>query len=159
MLSALALASALVYPTMRGRSFDGVVRDAISTVDAMRAAALRSRSERGSWPEPTAPGEVPVELRGALPPGDALMRAGYTLQWSRWNVLEEMEAPPSDDPPPADEAPSSAEPILVDVVRDIGAISLHSADDALLAELLGHYGSEISFVRDSTWTLVVVDGG
>ena len=37
----------------------------------------------------------------------------------------------------------------------IGGIVLRSGQDELLAELLARYGAQASFVRDSTWTLIV----
>jgi hypothetical protein len=45
------------------------------------------------------------------------------------------------------------------VTREVGSISVHSGDDDLLAELSRRYGSWDSFVRDSTWTLMVNAGG
>ncbi len=41
------------------------------------------------------------------------------------------------------------------VVRTGGAVVVHSSRELLLAELLRRYGEESSFVRDTTWTLLV----
>ena len=54
-----------------------------------------------------------------------------------------------------DAPPDTVGPELMPVVRQIGGIILHSSDGALLAELLQRYGTEASFVRDTTWTLVL----
>jgi hypothetical protein len=44
------------------------------------------------------------------------------------------------------------------VTRPVGAVSVQSNDDALLAELLRHFGSGASFVLDSLWLLVLEEG-
>lgn len=158
-LSAISLLLALAYPTLNARTFRGLVQDAVAQIETTRVGAVNARTELGVWPASGAPGEIPAELRAAFPADSTLAREGYTLQWSRWEIVEKVEAPRSDDAPPVDAAPASAAPQLVDAVRDVGAITLHSGNDALLAELLGHYGAEHSFVHDTTWTLVVMDGG
>jgi hypothetical protein len=56
---------------------------------------------------------------------------------------------PGDAPP--DDAPRTATPL----VQLIGAVVVYSDDDRLLGELLARYGRNASFVRDTTWTLVL----
>jgi hypothetical protein len=39
----------------------------------------------------------------------------------------------------------------------VGAILVHTGTESLLADLLARYGTAVSYVRDTTWTLVVDD--
>ncbi len=154
-LSLLTLLLALVYPTLRARGFRGSLAETVSEVEVFRAGAERFRQVNDSWPAPEAPGAIPPELAGLFPGDASLAREKYTLQWGRWEVVDYVEAPPSSAPPPADAPPDTVGPELMPVVRQIGGIILHSSDGALLAELLQRYGTEASFVRDTTWTLVL----
>ena len=154
-LSLLTLLLALVYPTLRARDFRGSLAETVSEVEAVRAGARRFLQMNGSWPAPEAPGAIPPELAGLFPGDTGLAREKYTLQWGRWEVVDYVEAPPSNELRPVDAPPDSVGPELMPVVREIGGIILHSSDGALLAELLQHYGTDASFVRDTTWTLVL----
>ena len=58
---------------------------------------------------------------------------------------------------PGDAPPDSVAPELIPSVRPLGRLVLHTGDDALLGELLARYGTESSFVLDSTWNLVIDD--
>jgi hypothetical protein len=44
---------------------------------------------------------------------------------------------------------------MVPITRAVGAVAVHAGDDALLAELLVHYGRGTSFVVDTMWLLVL----
>ena len=121
---------------------------------------LRERAEgylqaNGSWPAPETPGTIPLELTHLFPVETDLARDRYTLQWSRWEVVDSVEVPPSVEEAPVDAPPDTVSPTMMPVVRRVGGIVLHSGDPALLAELLLHYGTDASFVRDTIWTLVL----
>ena len=143
-LSTVLLIAALLYPVVQGRRFRGTLGAAVTDVDAMQLRARDERSRTGAWP-----GESVV------------VRDAFTLQWKQWEVVEKAPAPPSvvTLPADADAPPDSVGPILIDVVSEVGAVVVFSTNDALLAELLAHYGTGVSFVRDTTWTLVVDEGG
>ena len=44
---------------------------------------------------------------------------------------------------------------MLPLARAVGAVAVYSGEEALLAELLAHYGSDASFVVDSMWMLVL----
>jgi hypothetical protein len=145
---------ALLLPTLRARSFRASVERTVSEVEAVRRAAESHFRTRATWPLAEAAGVTPPALTGIL--GDDLVRDGYTLQWTRWSVVDSVETPrapvetvPGDAPP--DDAPRAATPL----VQLIGAVVVYSGDDRLLGELLARYGRDASFVRDTTWTLVL----
>ena len=154
-LALFALLLALVYPTLRARSFRGSLAETVTEVEAFRAGAQRSLQTTGSWPAPEVLGAIPPELSGVFPGETGLAREKYTLQWGRWEVVDYVEAPPSSALPPADAPPDTVGPEMIPVVREVGGIILHSSDGSLLAELLERYGKAASFVRDTTWTLVL----
>lgn len=139
-LATLSLLAALLYPGIRGYAFRTLVDSTVAEVDAMSSGARGVLSRTGSWPADS-----------------TIVRDAFTLQWRRWEEVEKVLAPPSVAALPlgADAPPDSVGPLLVDVVREVGAIVVHSGSDALLAELLAQYGSAVSFARDTTWTLVV----
>ena len=151
-----SLGAAFLYPTLRARSFRGLVDTTVSEVETMERGARGVFSRTGSWPTPGAPGAIPSELSGAFPSDSVLTREAYTLQWSRWEIVEKVETLVAlQMPADADAPPDSVGPRLVSVVREVGGIVVHSGNDGLLAELLARYGSAESFVRDTMWTLVV----
>lgn len=169
-LAVVALVLAAILPTYRARALDRGVESATADVDALRLAAIRSRSATGAWPAAAAPGIVPEGAAAAFPGDSALARDGYTLEWRLWERVEEVPAPPrpqtapvldADEQPPAgglvsaDAPPDSAAAEVVEVVRTEGAIVVHSSRQLLLAALLRHFGSDVSFVADTMWTLLV----
>jgi hypothetical protein len=88
--------------------------------------------------------------------GDDLVRDGYTLQWTRWSVVDSVPAPLAPvETVPGDAPPGGAPRTTVPLVQLIGAVVVYSDDDRLLGELLARYGRDASFVRDTTWTLVL----
>jgi hypothetical protein len=145
---------ALLLPTLRARSFRASVERTVSEVEAVRRAAEGHFRTRATWPLAEAAGVTPSALTAIL--GDDLVRDGYTLQWTRWSVVDSVETPqalvetvPGDALP--DDAPRTATPL----VQLIGAVVVYSDDDRLLGELLARYGRNASFVRDTMWTLVL----
>ena len=101
---------------------------------------------------------VLVELVADLRGNATLSRADYSIQWTTWEVVDMVEAPPDvefidpDDPPSPDAAPN-----LIPTVNMIGGVSVHATDGNVLAELLAHYGAESSFAREGVWTIVLPD--
>jgi len=156
-LAVVALMSALVLPTVRARSFRSLTLHAVSEVDAVRDAVTRSFAQRGSWPAPTEAGEIPPGRSPEIGADSSRARPDYTIRWSVWEIVEHVEAPPMAPTLPGDAEPpaGSVEPTLVPMVGSLGGIVLYSANEDLLAELLARYGSQASFVRDTTWTLIV----
>lgn len=153
----LVLVGVAAVPTMRGRAFRGLVEHAAGEVEALRTRAVDSRTNAGTWPAPSAPGVTPPELRGAYTGDSALVFGGYTLEWRTVDVVERVESPTPPPPPTilGDAPPDSVGPEMIQMVRPLGAIVLHSADRSLLAEMLTRWGREVSFVRDTTWTLLI----
>lgn len=156
----LTLLAVLLYPTWSAREFRERVNAAIADVDAVASAARQSRTVQGRWPTAASAGEPPAELSGLGGPGGPFRRVGYTLSWTVWQVVDSVPAPPDPGPPPApgDAPRASAPPLMLLVTRPVGAVSVQSNDDALLAELLRHFGSGASFVLDSLWLLVLEEG-
>ena len=153
----LCFLAALAFPYFSARAFTTTLDGALSDVDALRTAVTGVYDRTGAWPPPGGPGEIPAGARGAFPQDSSLTREGYQLQWLLLESAVRVPAPPSSIffPDDADEAPDSVAPPTTFEVRSLGRILLHSADDALLAELLTRHGRDQSFVRDSTWTLVL----
>jgi hypothetical protein len=156
-IAALLLVWVLVAPALSARAFRLLTDEAAADVEGLRTAAISSRASTGRWPPPTSRGIAPPVLSGAFPGDSAFVRDAYTLEWGGLSVVDFVEVPvaPAPTAPGDDAPPDSVGPEMEPVVRDIGAIVVHSADDALLADLLRRFGSEVSYVRDSTWTLVV----
>ena len=124
-------------------------------------AAIRTTLElEDHWPSPSPPGEAPPELSGLAGADGPFSRAGYTLGWTTWQVVDSVVAPPEPAPPPTPgDAPRPTAPRMVAEPRTVGAVTLRSSQEALLAELLRHYGPEAAFVLDSTWVLVLPERG
>jgi hypothetical protein len=153
-LSALSLGAALLYPGWRAREFRGRVSTAIADVEAVSAAARRSLDASGRWPDPAPPGGAPPELVGLTGEGGAFARTAYGIGWTSWNVVDSMEV---DQPAPApgDTPPESVGPVRVPVLNSVGAVTVHSSDLALLAELTESFADEATFVLDTMWLLVL----
>jgi hypothetical protein len=139
--AAAVLVLALVTPTLRDRSFTTTLDSAFADVESLSAAARGAFEDTGSWP-------------GA----STLGREAYVVDWTTLNVVEEIEVAITGLPPEALAAAQAASLTTerVPTVASVGALVLHSSDLSLLAELLARYGEDESFVRDSTWTLVVL---
>lgn len=158
-LAFFVLIAAAAAPSLRARAFRALVERAAGQVEALRARSLDARRTSGTWPTAAAPGVTPPELRGAYVGDSALAFSGYTLEWRTQDAVARVESPTPPPPPTirGDAPPDSVGPEMITVVRPLGMIVLHSADRSLLAELLALWGPEESFVRDSTWTLLIDD--
>lgn len=163
-LGGLAVVASVVYAPLRHRAYEHRVARAISGIEALRAAATRYRDSTGHWPEDAGAGRVSAGLVPILPAGTELHTAEYALGWSRWNVVEippqpVQLAPDTSAPPPTSRftEPSAADSLGTrpPVVGEMGGITVRSTDDGLLGALLKRYGSARSFVRDSSWTLIL----
>lgn len=157
-LSMLTLGFALVYPRLRHRAFTRQLEGAVAAVDTLRAASSNFLTQNRDWPAPSPEGVIPPELTSALPSGYSFVVEGYTLEWNRWETVEDpvVVAPPTSAAPTPGDSPSDT--LLVappPTFHTIGGLSVHAGDSALLAGLLRHYGTDASFVRDTTWTLVM----
>lgn len=148
---------ALAYPTFRAHGYASTVERAVNDVDALAIATRGIYERTGEWPPAGRPGEIPEGTRGAFPQDSTLTRDGYSLQWL---LLESAVRVPTAlstviSPDETGDLPESVDLPTEIEVRILGRVVLNSADDALLAEMLARYGADRSFVRDSTWTLVL----
>ena len=155
-LGTLSVAAALLYPAWSTRDFRTTVATAIADVETLGAAARSVRDNGNRWPTSSAPGEQPPEIYGLDGEGGLFGRLGYTLGWTSWEVVDSVPAPPPPDLAPVDDAPRGSDaPRMQPLVRRVGAVTVHSGNQALLAELLEHYTDRASFVLDTTWVLVL----
>jgi Tfp pilus assembly protein PilE len=155
-LATLSLAAALLYPAWSARGFRDRVATAVADVEAVTTAARRTLQQSGQWPEAAPPGMAPPELAGLSGEGSAFSRTDYRVGWTSWNVVDSVEVvqPP---PAPEDTPPETAGRVMAPVSRSVGAVSVHSGDAALLAELTEHFAGEPTFVLDTVWMLVLTD--
>jgi hypothetical protein len=153
-LASVSLAAALLYPAWSTRGFRERVATAVADVEAVSGAARRSLEQSGRWPNPAPPGMAPTELAGLSGEGGAFSRTDYRVGWASWNVVDSVEVvqPP---PAPEDTPPETMGRVMAPVSRSVGAVSVHSADPALLAELSEHFAGEPTFVLDPMWLLVL----
>lgn len=159
-LGALAVVASIASPLLKRRAYRQHVERVVSSVEALRSASTQYRDSTGDWPEDAGAGRVPGELVPLLPATLGLHEADYSVGWMRWNVVEIPRQPA---PPPPDSTGRASEPDSLGtrppVIRTIGGITVHSADAGLLGALLKRFGTATSFVRDSSWTLVLGRGG
>jgi hypothetical protein len=156
-LAGLVLIWALFAPTLRARSFQNLVTTALNDVGALRDASLETVQAAGSWPTPAGPGVSPPEVAGIVSL-DAPPPAGeFVLEWRVLNTVVQAEAPLPSNPTAieGDAVPDSLAIELIRAVRANGVIVVHSSNAELLAALLSQHGDTISFIRDTTWTLLV----
>ncbi len=158
-LSILTVGAAMAYPRFHGQRLQERLDEVLETVETVRTAAMRYYAEERDWPEPAQPGSIPPALGALLPQGLAFSHGDFTLEWRRWEtvqtppdpVIPEVQAPELDVPPLADTVPPSPPP----TVHSIAGLTVHSGNDGILGALLDRYGSGVSFVRDTTWTLMM----
>ena len=165
MLGGLAVVAGVAYPPLEHRAWEHRVERMVSGVEAVKDAATRYRGSHGHWPGDAARGGVPADLRPLLPTGLRLSTADYALRWRAWKVVEvppqpvrppvdSSAVPPSEMPTPP-LSPADSVGTRPPVVREMGGIEVRSSEEGLLAALLDRFGAARSFVRDSTWTLVL----
>ena len=157
-LSILTLGFALVYPQLQERAFEQQLDEAVSAIETLRAASSAFLNRNREWPAPSPAGVTPPELVSAFPAEYRLAVQGYTLEWNRWEIVDRLEVVS----PPASTAFSQGESVEdsmpttpTSLFRTRGGLTVYSTNSALLAGLLEHYGTRLSFVRDTTWTLVI----
>ncbi|MHB1194604.1 MAG: hypothetical protein ACYC6F_16385 [Longimicrobiales bacterium] len=166
-LAGLALVAAIAYPRTERALLWRTVAGTEADVETVRAAAAAHRDETGGWPAPAEAGAVPAELARRLPPGFSFQAGSYTLEWSRWEIVDPAE--PADPERVVQPPPGAFEPVLpptaapvadVEVpVETLGAVTVHARDERVLAALLERFGASRSFIRERSWTLVLPPGG
>lgn len=156
-LAGACLLAALISPTLAARRFQDRIETVSSEVEVIRSAAQQVRQATGSWPSSINPAVVPAGFGGVFGDDGALVRDGYTIDWELWEVVDRVPAPSSAAtlPDGADAPPPASRPPTVAVVRPLASVSVHSPSGPLLAALTERFGAEQSFVRDSTWMLIV----
>ncbi len=158
LLSILTLGFALVYPRLQERAFEQQLDGAVSAIETLRAAASAFLNQNRDWPAPSPAGVTPPELVSAFPPEYRLAVEGYALEWNRWEIVDlpEIVLPPESEELSQEDLPGDSVPTRPTALfRTLGGLTLYAGNSALLARLLEHYGASLSFVRDTTWTLVI----
>lgn len=158
LISILTLGFALLYPQLRQRAFERQLEGAVAAVETLRAASSAFADQNSEWPAPSPAGVEPPELATALPAEYRLAMEGYTLEWNRWESVDRIEVPLPPEPgqPSLGDSLQDSVPTQAQIVfRTMGGVTVYSGDSSLLAGLLANYGPRLSFVRDTTWTLVV----
>lgn len=160
LLAILTLALAVAYPRLRERAFERQLDGAVSMIEALREASSAFEDQDRQWPAPSPPGVTPPELASTFPTEHDLAAEGYTLEWNRWETVDRSRAPESSAPAPSaptqqDSRADSVTSVPTTRFRTMGGVTVYSGDSALLAGLLEHYGTSLSFVRDTIWTLMI----
>ena len=158
-LAIACLGAALLWPVGRDRRFDDRFTSLVAGVEEVRGAARRHVDANGTLPEPAPRGQLPADLAPLLTPGFSFAGDGYDLEWSRWEFVE----PPEEfDPVEPEVLPEVETLTATDTlpppppgIRTYGSLSVHATEAPLLAALLARYGERMSFVRDSSWTLLL----
>lgn len=157
-LACVAVVLAVASPWLRREAFTEHVDQTVSVIDSVRSAAERYREREGRWPGDSPAGMTPTELSDLLPDDVSFVAPTYRLDWNRWTTVTKIDVsqslPGSDAEPEAAPTPDSPTgPAYSFGV--LAGITVHSADEGLLAALLDRYGRTASFVRDSSWTVVL----
>jgi hypothetical protein len=159
LLSTLLLLIALAAPALRARGFERLTVRVAADVEVLVTAARDYHSERGTWPSGASPGVAPAELSGLFPGDSALVFDAYVLEWSQLESVryEDVPRPTPIEVSPGDAPPDSAARDRRPVAHTLGAVLVRTEHEALLAELMARYGRDASFLRDSTWILILDD--
>lgn len=158
-LAALCLLAALAYPRIRRERVLASADFVATDVDSLSAAARRYRAHTGAWPRHAPPGQLPAGLSTADTAGPTMTTPRYRLEWNVWErpaPLASGRTPPDSTPPgtpPRQDAAERPTPLL----DTLAGITVHGSDPRVLELLLERYGDARSFVRDSSWTLVLPD--
>ena len=160
-LAGISVLAALLWPWMERWAFQDRVEAATEAVERTRTAMLDYREARGAWPPASEPGQVPDVMGPFLRGAVSFRGEGLLLQMRRWEALAAPEPSPALPPdaaervePPTDRPSEGAEAPPPRTVP-LAGLTVHASEPALLAALLDAYGSAASFVRDTTWTLVL----
>jgi hypothetical protein len=144
-LAVLSVAAALYAPFARQRAFETRLELAIADVEELRARARSYRAEHGSWP-------TAAELQLDATAGESA--DGGELGWVRWQTVRPTTATPPGATSPSPSGAGAPGPRPPEIVQ-LGSVTLRTGDSRLLAALLHRFGEGLSFVRDSTWTLLL----
>lgn len=160
-LAVACLGLALAYPAVARARMLRRVADVAANVDSLRAAADRYHRLRGAWPGRADAGVLPAELVGLAYGGLRMEAPGYRLAWEVWEIPAEPAA--AQPPPDTLDGPLPPRP---DTLRrtlpptdSLAAVTVRTGDTRVLGLLLDRYGERRSFVRDSSWTLILRGGG
>ncbi|MDA0312677.1 MAG: hypothetical protein O2992_11245 [Gemmatimonadetes bacterium] len=148
-IAMLAFGLAVAYPRIRERAFEGRLTQAIANVNGVTTAA-------STFLEAT--GVLPAEIGGSVPAGHTMASPGHIVQWELWEVVVSPDIPDVADDRFMNENDLPLDSLTirpVPTVHAIGGVSVHSPEPALLAGLLQRYGAGLSFIRDTTWTMVL----
>jgi hypothetical protein len=164
-LAAVALVAAMAYPRVERALMWRAVEAAQADVEAVRTAAVAYRDEAGGWPAPAEAGATPPELAGHLPPDFSFRAGSYTLEWGRWEAVEQAPQQEAAEQPAAEPPPGATPPALPPQgdslpevqlpVETLGVVTVHADDGRLLEALLERFGTNRSFLREGSWTLVL----
>ena len=158
LLALACLAVAIAYPWMQRRASQNQVESVVADEALLLTAAEGFLGQEDRWPrDDAAPGTIPAELAPALPADLSFYREGYLLDWERWDAVIPPTMPEEAEPEEEDAG------LLVDSIarpqgprtRRIGGITVVSSDPGIRGALLREFGPARSFVRDSSWTLVL----
>lgn len=159
-LAVLALVGSLAYPRLERARLGDRVGTTAAQVRTLRDGALRFRAERGEWPAASDALRPDAELAGYLPPGFGYGGGACALGWERWETVQApadpVPIPEIAEPTPGREPPIPDTTALVEpVLAALGGISARCGDARILQALQDSFGVALSFIRDSSWTLVV----
>ena len=146
-LAVLFLVAALLAPQWRTRMFDLRAESIAAGVDGLRAEAQRIMAATGSWPATSAG----AALVSDFTPADSTV----AMEWRRIasTVVPEPPSGVGAALPETDEVFGPEPPAPAPAYFERGAISVRSADEAVLGSLLERYPG--SFVHDTVWTLLL----
>ena len=158
-LAIACLGASLLWPIVRDRRFDDRFQALVDDVEEVRDAARRFVDAHGTLPEAAPRGQVPAGLASLMTPGLSFAPDGYQMEWAHWEFIEPAEEFVAIEPEilPEEEVLTTADtiPPPPPAIRSFGSLSVHASEAPLLAALRARYGERMSFVRDSSWTLLL----
>ncbi len=143
-----ALTLSLAWPTIKDRAFAETAAETEAGMEAVAARAIAVYARSGSWPAPTAPGELPPQL-SAQSPDDIIPRSVGTLEWRLFTIptVERLGGAP--------DATGPIEPTLAEGTESLGAVILHGGSTELRSDVLESLGRSRAFPTDSMVILLV----
>ncbi len=156
-LAGMSIILALAYPWMTDARLRRRADDIAEQVEAVRAAAVRYREVKGAWPPNGEAGQVPAELRAFVPADVRMSGEGHEIEWNSWETVTVPNAPETIDVPSPNDAPPRPETLTPPppVFGQLAGVTVLAGNAHLLGLLLQRFGEDRSFVRDSSWTLLV----